>query len=44
MKIGEYIYNSKFGRNVLIAGRTECGKERRSINNFFGEIKNVEWV
>ena len=34
-----YIYNGKFTGNILIVGRTECGKttavQKLALNNFF---------
>ena len=42
------IYNGKFVGNVIIVGRTDCGKtsfiQNLGINNFFGALKKVEWV
>ena len=42
------VYNGKFNGNILIVGRTECGKtyftEKVAINNFFGDFKKAEWV
>ena len=38
-----YIYNGKFSGNILIVGRTECGKttfmQKLALNNFFGKLK-----
>ena len=38
----------KFSGNILIVGRTECGKttfmQRLALNIFFGKLKNAEWV
>ena len=43
-----YIYNGKFTDNILIVGRTECGKttfvQKLALNNFFGNLKKVKWV
>ena len=43
-----YIYNGKFSGNILIVGRTECGKttfvQKLALNNFFGDLKKVKWV
>ena len=43
-----YIYNGKFSGNILIVGRTGCGKtalvQKLAINKFFGELVKVEWV
>ena len=42
------IYNGKFSGNILILGRTECGKttfiQNLAINDFFGELKTVKWL
>ena len=42
------VYNTKFNRNVLIVGRTECGKtyftQKLAINSFFGKLEKAEWV
>ena len=42
------IYDGKFIGNILIVGRTECGKtsfiQKLAINNFFGELKKVKWI
>ena len=42
------VYNGKFKGNILIVGRTECGKtyftQKLAINNFFGKLKKSEWV
>ena len=42
------IYDGKFVGNILILGRTECGKttfvQNLAINNFFGELKSVKWL
>ena len=43
-----YVYNGKFSGNILIVGRTECGKttfmQKLALNNFFGQLKKTEWV
>ena len=43
-----FIYNGKFTGNILIVGRTECGKttfvQKLALNNFFGDLKKVKWV
>ena len=42
------VYNGKFNGNILLAGRTGCGKttflEKLAINKFFGEIVKTEWI
>ena len=42
------IYNGQFSGNVLVVGRTGCGKttflEKHGVNNFFGNIKKTEWI
>ena len=42
------IYDGQFYGNVLVVGRTGCGKttflEKLGINNFFGDIKKTEWI
>ena len=43
-----YVYNGKFSGNILIVGRTECGKttfmQKLALNNFFGKLEKTEWV
>ena len=43
-----YVYNGKFSGNILVAGRTACGKtgfvQRLAVNKFFGEVIKAEWV
>ena len=42
------IYNVQFNGNILLVGRTGCGKttflEKLTINKFFGDIVKTEWV
>ena len=42
------IYDGKFVGNILIVGRTACGKtfftQKLAVNNFFGKLKKTEWV
>ena len=42
------IYNGQFNGNILLVGRTGCGKttflEKLAINNFFGKITKTKWV
>ena len=41
-------YNGQFNGNILLVGRTGCGKttflEKLAINKFFGDIVKTEWV
>ena len=41
-------YNGQFSGNILIVGRTNCGKtkfiEKLGLYNFFGDIIKTEWV
>ena len=41
-------YNGNFNGNILVVGRTECGKttfiQNLAINNFFGKLKKVKWI
>ena len=43
-----YIYNGKFEGNILVVGRTGCGKtgfvQKLAVNKFFGELVKAEWV
>ena len=43
-----YTYSSKFSGNVLIAGRTECGKttfmQKLALHIFFGKLKKTELI
>ena len=42
------VYNGKFAGNILVLGRTECGKttfiQNLAINDFFGDLKIVKWL
>ena len=42
------IYNGRFGGNILVVGKTECGKtgfvQKLAVNKFFGELVKAEWV
>ena len=42
------IYKSQFGGNILVVGKTGCGKttflEKLGINNFFENLVETEWI
>ena len=42
------IYNGQFSGNILLVGKTGCGKttflERLGLNNFFGKLVKTEWI
>ena len=42
------IYNAQFYGNILVVGRTDCGKttflEKLGLNKFFGDIIKTEWI
>ena len=44
----KYIFDGKFRGNILVLGRTECGKtsfvQKLALYDFFGELKNAKWV
>ena len=44
----KYIYDGKFRGNILVLGRTECGKtsfvQKLVLYDFFGKLKNAKWV
>ena len=48
MDKSDYSYNGRFDGNILVAGRTGCGKTTFAQNlakkNLFGDIKEVFWV
>ena len=48
MNVENKIYNGQFNGNILVVGRTGCGKttflEKLAINKFFGNIIKTEWV
>ena len=43
-----YIYDGKFSGNILVLGRTDCGKtsfvQKLALYDFFGKLKNAKWV
>ena len=43
-----YIYDGKFSGNILVLGRTDCGKtsfvQKLALYDFFGKLKTVKWV
>ena len=43
-----YIYDGKFSGNILVVGRTACGKtgfvQRLAVNRFFGDLIKAGWV
>ena len=43
-----YVYDVKFSGNILIVGKTCCGKtyftQKLAINRFFVWLKKVGWV
>ena len=43
-----YVYDTNFFGNILIVGRTDCGRtfftQKLAVNIFFGTLKKVEWV
>ena len=42
------IYDGQFYGNILVVGKTGCGKttflEELGLNNFFGDIIKTEWI
>ena len=44
----KYIYDGKFKGNILVLGRTECGKtsfvQKLALYDFFGKLKNAKWI
>ena len=42
------VYNGQFYGNILVVGRTNCGKttfiEKLGLNNFFWDIIKTEWM
>ena len=43
-----YTYDAKFEGNILVVGRTECGKttfiQNMGKNQMFQELKEVTWI
>ena len=43
-----YVYDGKFSGNILVVGKTGCGKtafvQKLAVNKFFGDITKAEWV
>lgn len=43
-----YAYDAKFKENILVVGRTGCGKttfvQNLQKNHIFGKLKEVIWV
>ena len=43
-----YTYDAKFEGNMLVAGRTGCGKptfvQNLGKNKMFGELTNIVWI
>lgn len=46
MKMKNYMYDAKFQRNVLVAGRTNCGKtffvQKLAVNDLFRKLNQAE--
>ena len=44
----KHIYDGKFSGNILVLGRTDCGKtsfvQKLALYDFFGELKAAKWV
>ena len=44
----KYIYDGRFKGNILVLGRTECGKtsfvQKLALYDFFGKLKNTKWI
>ena len=42
------IYNGQFSGNILVVGRTGCGRmtfwEKLGLNNFLGKLVKTEWI
>ena len=48
MTTTRYIYDGKFSGNILVLGRTDCGKtsfvQKLALYDFFGKLKTAKWV
>ena len=49
MEVGnESIYDGQFRGNILVVGKTGCGKtnilQKLALNNFFCKLVKTEWV
>ena len=48
MDVVKYTYDGKFEGNILIVGRTGCGKttfvQNLGKNKLFGDVKDVYWI
>ena len=46
--MASYVHNGMFYGNILVVGRTECGKTRfvqkLAVNSFLGDLIKAEWV
>ena len=44
----KYIYDGRFKGNILVVGRTECGKttfvQKLALYNFFGKLKTAKGI
>ena len=44
----KYIYDGRFKGNILVVGRTECGKttfvQKLALHDFFGKLKTAKWI
>ena len=48
MTTTRYIYDGKFSGNILVLGRTDCGKtsfvQKLALYDFFGKLRTAKWV
>ena len=49
MEVGnKSIYDGQFRGNILVVGKTECGKtyflQKLRLNKFFGKLVKTKWV